>query len=349
MSLTRRSLFLAGAGAAAVVGGLEFSRIPALAKDQPGLPYRVNTLTGPEQTGRFGAAWTDLGIPVRCPNGSLLYIGGDTYDGGYMGEGDWRCPVGLRSGRPDGVIDGSVGGGHARSLVPEGHAGGTTAIPSDIFRIGDKLYLHLMRGRLHETHHTDFWESSDNGETWTYLCQWPGEMLRGAFQQKAYAVAEDGWCYVLSSRFSRGIPSELLLHRVRHEQVGDPAAYEPWGHDGTSWDWGRPATTVAPVQPWGEICFRAMDGAYAFSWFHCPDNSIRVQRLDRPTSNLFTTPQKTLIVNCPASMQGENRVTSPYGGFIMPGSTFADFTFLVSQWNNAIRSYRIFTYRAHNI
>lgn len=349
MSLTRRALFIAGAGAAAV-GGLNITRAShASAQGLPGIPYRVHTLTGPEQTGAFGAAWTDLGIPVRCPNGSLLYIGGDTYDGGYMGEGDWRCPVGLRSGRPDGVIDGSVGGPHATSLVPEGHAGGSTAIPSDVFRIGDKLYLHLMRGPLHATHHSDFWESSDNGETWTYLCQWPGDMLRGAFQQKTYAVADDGWCYVLSSRFSRNIPSELLLHRVRHDRVGDPAGYEAWGHDGNVWGWGLPASTVAPVQGWGELCFRAMDGAYALTWFNPGDETIKVQRLALPTDNLFTTPQKTLIVNGPPEAQVGNLVTSPYGGFIMPESTFANFEFLVSQWNDGIRSYRIFTYRAHNI
>lgn len=354
MSLTRRSLLVAGAGTA-VATGLDLPGLagPSSASADP-IPipapaYRVRTLTGPLETGGVGAPWTDLAIPVRMPDNSLLYICGDTYDGAYMGQGDWRCPVGLRSARPDNVIDGSVGGNHARSLVPEGHAGGSTAIPSDVFRIGDRLYMHLMRGPLHQTHHSDFWESTDNGETWNYLCQWPGEMLRGAFQQKTYAVADDGWCYVLSSRFHRQIASELLLHRVRHDRVGDPAGYEPWGHDGGGWGWGKPASTVGPVKPWGEICFRAMDGAYAFSWFNAPDATIQVQKLALPTSNMFQTPSRLLIVNGPAEAQIGNVITSPYGGFIMPGSTFANFEFTVSQWNDAIPSYCVFLCRAHGI
>lgn len=348
MSLDRRTLLIAGAGVGAAATGVA-ALAPGLAKAAP-LPAvagRVGTLTGPAETGRFGAPLTDLGIPVRCPNGTLLYVCGDTFDGAWVGQGNWRSPIGLRSNRADGVVTGAVGGSFARGLVPEGHAGGSTALPSDAFRIGDRLYLHLMRGPFGQTHHTDLWESRDNGETWRYLCQWPGEMLRGAFQQKTYAVANDGWCYVLSSRFNRGIASELLLHRVRHERVGDPAAYEAWGWSGREWRWGAPASTVLPVRKWGEICFRAMGGAYALSYFDAEDASIKVRRFPLPTSNLHAVPARTLIFNGPPSAQASpNVITSPYGGFIVPGSTFADFRFTVSQWNDGLHSYRIFRCRA---
>ncbi|GAB3702799.1 DUF4185 domain-containing protein [Mariniluteicoccus flavus] len=349
MGLDRRSFLLAGAGVGAItaVGAVAPQAASAF---MPAAARRVRTLTGPAETGRFGAPLTDLAIPVRCPNGSVLYVCGDTFDGGWVGQGNWRSPIGLRSThRRDGAIDGAVGGNFARGMVPENHAGGNTALPSDVFRIGDRLYMHLMRGRLHATHHSDLWESRDNGETWRYLCQWPGDMLRGAFQQKTYAVANDGWCYVMSSRFNRNTPSELLLHRVRHDRVGDPRAYEPWGWNGRDWGWGHPASTIMPPQAWGEISFRAMSGAYALSWFEPADATIKVKKFPLPTANLHAAPSRTLIVNGHPNMQSGNTITSPYGGFIMPGSTFDNFWFTVSQWNDAIRSYRVFLCKAQGI
>nr|WP_233521446.1 DUF4185 domain-containing protein [Streptomyces triticagri] len=310
---------------------------------------KIRNLTGPAETGRFAAPWTDLGIPVRCPDGTLLHVCGDTFDGDGVGGPDWRSPVGLRSSGSDLdgglVIDGSVGGEHAVGLVPEGHEGGTTAIPSDVFTIGDTMYMHLMRGVIYQTHHSDFWRSTDNGETWEYLCQWPGDALGGQFQQKTYAVADDGWCYVLSTVFNRDTVSGLLLHRVRHEQVGDPAAYEPWGHDG-DWAWGNPPTTVTGARRWGEICLRAMGGRYAFTYLHHqPDEiSIRAQIFDLPTSDLFRTPEQTLILPTVPGSEDGNRVANPYGGWVYPGAAFDNFHIAVSQWYDD-QNYRVMQYR----
>ncbi|MET7639445.1 DUF4185 domain-containing protein [Streptomyces sp. NPDC005438] len=313
---------------------------------------RIRNLTGPAETGRFAAPWTDLGIPVKCPNGSLLYVCGDTFDGGGVGGPDWRSPIGLRSSSSDLnnlVIDGSVGGDHAVGLVPEGHEGGTTAIPSDVFTIGDTMYMHLMRGVIYQTHHSDFWRSTDNGETWEYLCQWPGNALGGQFQQKTYAVADDGWCYVLSTVFNREIVSGLLLHRVRHESVGDPAAYEPWGYDG-QWGWGVPASTITGARRWGEICFRALGGKYAFTYLHHQPNeiSLRAQVFDTPTSNLFETPEQTMILPTLPGNENGNLVASPYGGWIFPGSSYDNFHIAVSQWFDN-QNYRVMQYRINGL
>lgn len=349
----RRSLLRAVLGAGLTVGGLSVAA-PANAgtRTRPTAPRviggtKIKDLTGPAETGQFAAPWTDLGIPALCPDGTMLFVCGDTFDGSGVGGPDWRAPVGLRSssaGLDSIVIDGSVGGSHANGLVPEGHTNGTTAIPSDVFTIGDTMYMHLMRGVIYQTDHTDFWSSTDNGETWTYLCQFPGDQYGGQFQQKTYAVADDGYCYVLSTAFNRDVVSDLLLHRVPQTALGDPTAYEPWGYANGAWAWGNDPTTITGSRQWGEICLRAMDGQYAFTWLNMDVLSLRAQVFPLPTSDLFTVPEQTVIVPTTPGDESGNAVASPYGGFIFPGSTFADFDIAVSQWYDNT-DYRVMQYR----
>ncbi len=349
---SRRSLLRAALGTAAAAGGLSVAApAGAVGRTRPAPRVvggtKIKDLTGPAETGQFAAPWTDLGIPALCPDGTVLFVCGDTFDGSGVGDSDWRAPVGLRSSSADLdsiVIDGSVGGSHANGLVPEGHTNGTTAIPSDVFTIGDTMYMHLMRGVIYQTDHTDFWSSTDNGETWTYLCQFPGDQYGGQFQQKSYAVADDGYCYVLSSAFNRDVVSDLLLHRVPQDSLGDPAAYEPWGYAGGAWAWGNYPTSITASRKWGEICFRAMEGQYAFTWLNMDVLSIRAQVFPLPTSDLFTTPEQTMIVPTTPGDEGGNAVASPYGGFVFPGSTFADFDIAVSQWYDDT-DYRVMQYR----
>ena len=344
--LSRRTLL---GGGLAAVGGLA-ARPDAWAPFSAALATGayVRNLTGASLTGRFAAGYTDLGIPVRCPNGSLLFVCGDTF-ADRVGGSDWRSPVGLRSSSSalsSINIDGAVGGSHANGLVPEGHAGGSTAIPSDVFTIGNTMYMHLMRGVIYQTHHSDLWKSTDNGETWQYLCQWPGNAYGGQFQQKTYAVADDGYCYVLSTVFNRSVTSGLLLFRVRQDQLGVPSAYQPWGYANGVWAWGNAPTTISPARHWGEICFRAMGGKYAFTWLNMDSNpiDIRAQIFPLPTSNLVTTPEQTMLVNG-ATTSGRT-VQALYGGFIFPGSTFSDFHIAVSQWpNNDPYNYHVMQYR----
>jgi hypothetical protein len=118
-----------------------------------GAVYKVRNLTGPGLTTQWEAGYTDLGIPALTPDGRLVFICGDTFSD-EVGGSDWRAPVGLYSSSTDldsVVIDGAVGGAAAVGLVPEGHAGGTTAIPSDVFAANGKLYMNLMRGVIYKT------------------------------------------------------------------------------------------------------------------------------------------------------------------------------------------------------
>ncbi len=351
LGVSRRSALKAalGASALAALPGTARAATRPRAKAFIG-GNKIANLTGPAETGAFAAPWTDLGIPARCPNGSMLFVCGDTFDGGGVGGPDWRAPIGLRSSNSSlgGLrIDGSVGGSHANGLVPEGHVpvpgGNTTAIPSDVFTVGNTMYMHLMRGLIYQTDHSDFWRSNDNGETWEYLCQWPGDQYGGQFQQKTYAVGNDGFCYVLSTRFNRDVVSDLLLHRVPQDQLGNPGAYQPWGYNG-DWAWGNPPTSVTGPRQWGEICFRAMDGQYAFTWLNMTPVEIRAQVFPSPLANLFTTPEQTMIVPTNPGQEGGNAVAYPYGGFIIPGSTFNDFHICVSQWFDN-QNYRVMHYK----
>ncbi|KJS60072.1 DUF4185 domain-containing protein [Streptomyces rubellomurinus] len=357
--LTRRTVLKLGIGVAVGAGAFAAGAPAAIAggpndPTAPTIATKVKNLSGLAETGPFGAPWTDLGIPVRCPDGTMLFVCGDTFDGSGVGDGDWYAPVGLRSSSADPNnlrIDGVVGGDHARSLVDEPHTWvgdkRTTAIPSDAFVVNGVMYMHLMRGVIYDTHHTDFWRSTDNGETWEYLCQWPADLYGGQFQQKTYAVADDGYCYVLSTVFNRDVESGMLLHRVRQDSLGNPDAYEPWGFTDSGWQWNAPApTTVFGTRKWGEICFRAMDGKYVLTWLNMDPLSIRAMVFPLPTSDLTRTLEQTMILPCAPGQEAGNLVLSPYGGFVVPGSTFGDFHIVVSQWYVPDPTiYRIMQYR----
>jgi hypothetical protein len=188
-SLVRRSLLRAGIGLVQMTAAGGITASSGATGVRSALSVRkIKNLTGPEETGRFGTPWTDLGIPVKCPDDSMLFVGGDSFGGPDVdAQQDWRAPVGLRSGNPglDAlIIDSAVGGDHAGRLVRDdrhsvGRQDGATAIPSDVFRIGDTLYMHLMRGVIYQTDHSVLWRSTDNGNTWEYLCEWSGDMYGG--------------------------------------------------------------------------------------------------------------------------------------------------------------------------
>lgn len=354
---SRRTLLMGGLGAAAVLAlpGAAAHATAGATQSAPGKAFgptavRIKDLTGPHLTTRFDAELTDLGIPVVCPNGTMLFVCGDTFKGPAMGQQPWTAPVGLRSTSTNLnnlAIDGCVGGDRVRNMVPESHTEVdpgrfTTAIPSDAFTVGDTMYMHLMRGVIYDTSHTELWSSKDNGETWTKLCEWARDLHRSNFQQKTYAIANDGYAYVLSGLFNRGPVSELLLHRVRQDRLGEPAAYEPWGWNG-QWGWGIPPTSIARTRKWGEICFRAMDGKYAFTYFDESALQIKLQVLATPTSNVTTTPEQVLIQH--GGVDQGNILRNPYGGWVIPGSTFNNFHCAISRWIYPSADYKVIQYR----
>jgi hypothetical protein len=365
--VSRRTLLKGGAGLAAGAGLATTVGVPpaqaGLNKLATANARLVRRFTGADLTDRWAAHYVDLCIPVQRADGSLLFIGGDTYvpPAPANSANDWRSPVGLTASPTNPTtsaieINGAITdtGSHAKGLVPEPHVGccpPTTSLPSDVFRIGNTLYMHLMRGPIYDTHHTDFWRSRDNGETWQYLRQWPRDLYDNQFQQKTYAAdTNDAYVYVMSTIFNRDKDSGLLLFRVLKSDLdktdadanasgfGPHYAYEGWGFANGGWAWGNQPTTITDRRLWGEICFRAMGGKYALSWFQ-PNNNpdfadIRAQVFPLPTSNLITTTEQTMVYQSRVNPSSDDLSVQPalYGGFIIPGSTFDNFNIAVSVW-----------------
>jgi hypothetical protein len=81
---------VAGAGALIAAPGVAAAGRTGV---QAVLTNKVTDLTGPGHTGRFRMQATDLGIPVRTPDGRLLFMFGDTFENPVVGGGWWRSPV----------------------------------------------------------------------------------------------------------------------------------------------------------------------------------------------------------------------------------------------------------------
>src|SRR5699024_7553863 len=113
-----RSAFLrASAGALLGSGLLLGAASPARADDVRSRALQVTKvadLTGPGLTTRFRMEATDLGIPVRTPDGRTLFVFGDSFEQAWVGGGWWRSPTALYSTTTDlasGVQwSGAVGG-----------------------------------------------------------------------------------------------------------------------------------------------------------------------------------------------------------------------------------------------
>ena len=67
-----------------------------------------------------------------------------------------------------------------------------------------------------------------------------------------------------------------------------------------------------------------------------------------PTANLWTTPQQTMITPTDPGAAFGTAVAYPHGGFIIPGSTLADFHIAVSQWYDA-QNHRVTQYRIQGL
>ena len=61
-------------------------------------------------------------------------------------------------------------------------------------------------------------------------------------------------------------------------------------------------------------------------------------------SDWFQAEEQALILPVAPGSEGGKLVASPYGGFILPGSTFDAFHIAVSQWYDP-QNYRVMQYR----
>ncbi len=346
-----RSTFLRSAAGAALGGGLVLAGAGTASAAAPQVT-KVRDLTGPGLTTRFRMEATDLGIPARTPDGRILFVFGDTFEGASVGAGWWRSPVGLWSTTTDlnaGVTwSGAVGGtGAAEQFWAYEHDNPvfSTVLPSDVITIGSTMYLHVMVNKgLGNVVWTEIWRSDDSGATWQHTgAKFPSDLHGGMFQMFTWGEGNDGFVYVYSTGFQRDKP--IILHRVRSDRLTDLAAYEPWGWRDGVWAWGNPPTPILDGA-FGELCLRPLDGKWILTWFNAGDYRIDGIVMDTPTSDLHTAHRQTLIWGGAWGQEDDSHVAQLYGGYIIPGSTLGDLHLAVSQWNTEVNwPYRVMQHR----
>lgn len=306
----------------------------------PIVTKKIKDLTGTKtSSGQFGVGGTDLGIPVRQPNGKIAYIFGDTFANDTVGGDGWRAPVLLRSepGDPKGGItfNDAAGGKTAKQILNYVHNNGqySTWLPSDAITIGQRMYLHFIVNKgLGTVQWTQIAYSDDNGENWTLSdAKWDANDSNGLRQLWTWAQGDDGFVYVMSTSFiKRADP--IIMYRVPVASILDPKAYVPWGFANGKWDWGNPATTILPGK-FGELCLRRVENKWVLSWFNAGDYNISIKVFDSPTANLHTAKTYTPILGTGWGQEDDTHVAQLYGGYIHPDSTLHDLTLIVSQWN----------------
>jgi hypothetical protein len=328
------------------------------------LATKVRDLTGPGITDRFGIGGTDLGTTAVAPDGRLVSVFGDTFAGPRAGGGGWRAPVVLFAD-PGSVHDGlewtgSAGRGQrARQVVRYVHKTVrrqhgvrwrrlTTVLPTDVITVGDTMYLHVMVCReLGNVRWTELHRSRDHGRSWHPTgVRWPADHLDGLFQMLTWERGDDGYVYAFSTGFQRS--QGLVLSRVPEVLIADRGAWETWGFDGSTWDWGRSPTEVLPGA-FGELSLRRIDGRWVLVAFDAANYRIDVRLLTSPTADLHTAPCATVVQGC--DWDGEDHehglVAQLYGGYTLPGSTLERLQLVVSQWNTATNwPYRAMQFQA---
>lgn len=340
-SFGRRSLLRGAAvGAAALtVGNLDFT--PAHAA---GLTVtKIKNLTGPGLTSQWGMAWTDLGIPAKCPDGRVLYMFGDTFSNG-VGNGNWRSPVQLWSNTGDlasGItFNGAYGGSTAEQLWWYDHNNSqtTTVIPADVINVDGILYLWAMvQAGFGNTNWCEIWKSTDSGQTWTHTgAKFDGGLWNQYFQCVTADVGTDGFVYFFGTSFRRD--RGMILARVPKDQITNPNAYIPWGYANGAWGWGNFPSPILQGK-FGETSLRRIGSKWVWTGLRL-DGTIRIGAMvfDSPTSNLVTTPYQDIALIGSWGAESSTRIAQPYGGYIVPGSTVSDLHLVISQWNTSDNS-----------
>jgi len=311
---------------------------------------KIKDLTGPGHTDAYGIGGTDLGATVTGPDGRLVSVFGDTFEKATVGGRGWRSPVvlfGDPASVPTGLVwTGSAGAGsYAHQVVDYRHRRRwdgchvVTVLPTDLLCAGGVLYLHVMVCReLGHVWWTELHRSTDNGVSWEPTgCRWSGDHQDGLFQMLTWERGGDGWVYAFTTGFQR--QHGLILHRVPEDRVTSRSDWQSWGFDADGWDWGKPPTVALPGR-FGELSLRRVPGGRGHvDWMLCvfDDGAYRmdVLALDSPTADLHRAPRATVLRGCnwPDEDHARGRVAQLYGGYILPGSTWARLFLVVSQWN----------------
>lgn len=356
-SIRRSSVLRGGAlaigagtlGAAALAQTASAPAADAAPRPRPNPSYRrprvtrTATLTGPDITTEYGFEATDLGVPCRTPDGRLLVVFGDTFEGAKVGSGRWTSPVALyaKDRRRPAVgglhWTGAVGGERAEQLIDYDHGGEiSTYLPGDVITLGDTMHLWVLANAgFGNVVRTEIWSSKDSGETWERGAEmFPGDHLGGFSQQATWCKdPASEWVYLLTTGFQRD--KGAILQRVEDSKILDASAYETFGPTDeakTTWEWGADPEPVVGGSV-GEMCLRTVEDRFVLTFFNAGLYRIDLLAATSVTGLREEPFSETLLWGCNWGHEDDERVAQLYGGYIVPGSTLDDLHLTVSQWH----------------
>lgn len=290
---------------------------------------------------RWRVCGTDLGIPYDVPTHRAVdFLFGDTFDSPWpeQPDNDWRSPVKLRSASDprNGIVFDSAAGAFDHPRAPElfwnGHnsAGEVTAIPNDgvVLPDGRHVVSFMSVRDWVDTGHRSWLTNyaglavSDNGNHFVRTTlRWRNNGAGDDPYQMWSMQLHGDHVYIVSVPCGRQ-RGGMMLRRVRWEKILDPAAYEGWGWDGSSWGWGRPPTPILTGR-FGEPSLRLLrDGTWVLAYLNMFTGSI-VTRTAQTVDGVWSA-EKVQVTS--------QQEPALYGGFVHPWSTRDALFLLVSAW-----------------
>ncbi|MBB1033172.1 DUF4185 domain-containing protein [Dietzia sp. CQ4] len=321
----------------------------------------VKELTGPNETGRWGAAATDLGYPAVTNHGYTITIFGDTFVD-RVGGADWRSPVGFRQSNPDienGIRwDNAIGGAHAKQMINYQHRGtvsagqlpdGFTNIPNDLIHLPDGRYIMttfairswdpITAGGSWATFHSRLWTSTDaHAENWGRTrdleanrenFDFPNTGEWSHFQNNTMLMFPgEPWVYIYGTNEGRWNGGGIHLMRVDWRSMWNRSTYEFWGRDGGGvWAWRRGGFTTPILTPTlpnnaiGELSAQVINGRVVLSY--CDGVLGAITR---------TSPRPEGVWTLPAIQVTAAQQPALYAPAIHPYSSLGRAQMLLSAW-----------------
>lgn len=308
-----------------------------------GAASEVARLTGSDMDtcSNWHVCATDLMIPYTLENGSVGFLGGDTFEGPAPGGPNWRSPVMLRSNvTPSAtqpiVFDsaaGVLGHGVAPELIDNAHNtsghGEFTVIPTDGISFpetGDQI-ISYMSIRSWDAKGDAGWQTNSAGLAWSpdgnnFYRMGPVWENNAAntdpYQMWSMQRAGD-YVYIVSVAAGRQT-GPMMLRRVPWNSMLDGNTYQCWNGS----DWGG---ECAPIMygHFGEPSFRLLsDGTWVLSYLDLGGDKPQIVT-QTATNPVGPWSDKKVQVTW-------DQFPFLYGGYVHSRSTASDLTLIVSTW-----------------
>jgi hypothetical protein len=314
-----------------LASAVEALALPQLPQPAPGQAINLGPIAGTgSRTGALGAGATDLCEISPC---GQVALGGDTFSGNAMGDGDWSPSIGLHV-RPGTLNSNPIEfdrsfGARGTLYADPWHPAGGSQLPAGTIRVRGIDYALVTRTRpILQPVDSRLVQIDPNGPWWRTV---PGSLRDSGWQdgnetQMSGYEAPDGWVYIVADGFARD--HSVRLYHCRAETFSDRNTWWAWGiGDDGNWAWNVAPTPLSPDN-FGELSLRLIEGKAVLSGFNVSSGRVEVRVTDDVTQVLAPSTPMTVVAD-------QQSVPQNYGGYIVPGSTLDQAIILVSQWNTS--------------